>query len=74
MKINDTRKRILDAIYREMRSHPEGVGLHQSILEKHMPGEYIFDLNYLAASGLLNKDGFGNLKLTPDGIDIVEEE
>lgn len=74
MKINDTRSRILDAVYREMRAHPLGVGLHVECLSRHVPGDYDFDLNYLAARGLLTRDGLGNLKLTPDGIDIVEKE
>lgn len=74
MNINDTRRRILHAVYREMRAHPKGFGLPLADLNGHVPGDYDFDLNYLAARGLLVRDGLGNLKLTPDGIDIVEEE
>lgn len=74
MRMNDMRKRILDAIYREMRAHPSGMVLHEGDLKRYVPGEYGFDINYLAARGLLSRDGSGNLKLTPDGIDIVEEE
>ena len=74
MKINDTRRRILNAVYREMRAHPKGLGLPVEDLSRHVPGDYDFDLNYLSARGLLVKNGLGNLKLTPDGIDIIEEE
>lgn len=74
MKINDTRHRILNAVYREMRAHPKGFGLPSAELDNHVPGECDFDLNYLVARGLLVRDGLGNLKLTPDGIDIIEGE
>ncbi len=73
MKINDTRRRILHAVYREMRAHPKGFGLPVEDLSRYVPGDYDFDLNYLTARGLLVRCG-GNLKLTPDGIDIIEEE
>jgi len=73
MKINDTRHRILHAVYREMRAHPNGFGLPLADLGGHVPGDYDFDLNYLFARCLLVRCG-GNLKLTPDGIDIIEEE
>ncbi|MBV6447298.1 hypothetical protein [Nitrosomonas sp.] len=73
MKINDTRRRILQVVYREMRAHPNGFGLPLADLSGHVPDDYDFDLNYLFARGLLVRCD-GNLKLTPDGIDIIEEE
>lgn len=74
MKLNDTRRRLLLAIYREMRACPKGQGLHENDARHSAGSETDFELTYLAERGLVARRAFGYLRLTPDGIDLIEGE
>ena len=72
MKLNDSRRRLLRAVYEEMRANPRGFGLHISNALAHGGTHADFELAYLVDSGLIVRRGLGYLKLTPDGVDAIE--